>query len=134
MTRYDNQYYIAMELAGEDYLGVNPDRKTRSRKLKKTPALIGSAPFFFVNKRADRDKMTGLRRVLTDVILHGVDLIISDNVKESLKEFDLSYIQFHPAVYIDDEDVWHENYWHLMFYNETRCLSRKGTKQHQVED
>jgi len=134
MTKYDQQYYITMPPAGEDYLGLSPDEKTFNRDYDITPSLVGSSPFFFINKRSDRDKRTGFSRALTDIVLDSVDLIISDKVKESLKEFDLSYIQFHPAVYIDDDDVWHENYWHLMFYNETRCLSRKGTKKHQVED
>ncbi len=59
------------------------------------------------------------------MLFDGTSLLISDSLREKLKFYDISGLQIYPAVYIDDDQHWHEDRWFMNFYQEVDCFDRK---------
>ncbi len=124
MNQYDNEYYIAIEPAGEDHISPIPDQTTADRNYEYLKLPINEKPLIFHNSESERDFKRGIIRPLSDVLFDGNDLIVSDSIRNKLIQHDIDGLQLYPAVYIDDKNHWHENYWHLCFYERLRCLDK----------
>ncbi len=125
MYNYNEQYYISMQPAGEDHIFPMPDQKTADRNYEYLKLPIGEKPLFFSNSQLEIDAKKGIIRPLSDVLFDGNDLIVTDKIRDKLIHSSINGLQLYPAIYIDDNNQWHENYWHLCFYERLNCLDRQ---------
>ncbi|MBL4898702.1 MAG: hypothetical protein JKX76_03525 [Colwellia sp.] len=124
MSNYEDQYYIAIEPAGEDHIFPIPDQKTADRNYEYLKLPMGEKPLFFHNSQQEKDVRRNIVRPLSDVLFDGNDLIVTDSIRNKLIQHEINGLQLYPAVYIDDKNHWHENYWHLCFYERLNCLDK----------
>lgn len=122
---FDEEYYIARRPADEGQLYLKPDAKTFNRRYGYTKLTQGEAPLFFENAFKDKDKKSGKKRSLTNVLIDSPNLLVDNEARDKLKFLEIDGLQIYPAVYIDDDIKWHENYWFLNFYKELDCWDRK---------
>ncbi len=118
MNRYDNEYYIVHEPEGEEHVFPMASKNTASRKYtyKKNDRI--SEPFIFYNG----DKASDNKKNFHGIILDGVNLIISKNIRESIAAENTIGLQYNDSIYIDNDAKWHENLWYLTFYQKSFYL------------
>lgn len=51
--------------------------------------------------------------------------MVSKNIHDKLAQHDIAGLQMHPAIYIDDQGLRHEDYWYLTFTSHFDCWDRK---------
>ncbi len=134
MNKYNNQYYIAQTCFTPTQIHIVADRKTENRDYTFTQLNFGETPLFFKNGFEEKDRRTGGKRVLTDVLMDGASMMVVDAIRDELKKYNIDYMQLYPAVYIDDNQIWHENYWYLNFYRNIDCWDRKYSIYEKFDD
>lgn len=118
MSSYNNEYYIVHNLEGDDHIFLNATKNTAARKYSYMKNDRISEPFFFYND----NKQSSIKSSEIDIMLDGVDLVISDSARKALKSEAVTGLQFNTAVYIDENDVWNEDFWYLTFFEKLYCL------------
>ncbi|MGL0927262.1 hypothetical protein XM79_c11514 [Vibrio vulnificus] len=124
MKNYNNEYYIVFRPSGDDQIYIKPDLKTSKRKYHFKQLAHGGQPLLFSNGFKDEDKN---RWLLTDLFVDSSGLLINEEVKLKLGNYNIDGMQIYPSIYIDDDNVWHEKYWYLGFYKELDCLDRDSS-------
>ncbi|MDX1695055.1 MAG: hypothetical protein R3208_14915 [Ketobacteraceae bacterium] len=133
MSRYDDEYYIVETEYTPTQVFLSPTTETSERSYH-YKRLTSGKPVFFVNGFKERDARTGDKRVVSDVMFDGASFVVRDSIKPFLDQFDIESMQLHPAVVIDDHDVWHDNYWYLNFYGELDCWDRNSSEYEYLDD
>ena len=135
MTDYTAQYYILTRPSGDSVPYLAPDDDTIDRALSREKQPLGSPPFVFSNSWKERNRKEGVKEVVTPVLFHGSDIVVKSSIREALLELQLPNINIHPAIYIDDRDTWHEDYWYVKFENRFDCWDRElsDTSENFVE-
>lgn len=111
----NERYYIALALEGDAKIHLSPDEKTAGRGYHYEKQSSGQAPFFFHNAYPHSDGSGPYP--ITDVLFDGgYEFLVRDFIRDELEKFEINGLQLYPAVYIDDADNWHENYWFLIFH------------------
>ena len=128
---YNEQYYIAEQPPGDDQIYLKPDKRTANRGYHYKQLPQGDNPLFFMNGYREKDNN---RWPIPHILMDGGDLIVIDDIRNELKKYDIDGMQLYPAVYIDDHDKWHENYWFLNFYQELDCWDRERSIYHRDID
>lgn len=115
MTTYEDQYYLVNKKYDESTLYLTPTENTATRDfhLKKIPN--GEEPLFFENAYKENDKKNGISRPLRKAMMWSTDLLVDGKIKEDLEQYDINGLQLYPAVVIDDNGDYHENYWFLIY-------------------
>lgn len=122
MNPFDDSYYIAFH--------TNDDRHPRLTPTKGSEDVIfdggefSGPPLYFINGYRDEDIAANRVEQIGDVLFDGSDLIVSDSIKRYLEKFDTPNLQLYPAVYIDNNDQWHDAYWYLNFTDELECWDK----------
>lgn len=124
MSKYDQEYYIAYTTLNPDQLHIKPKASTAARGYRYTKLTLGEAPLFFVNAFQKRDQKTGARRTVTDILYDGASFAVTDEIKRYLGQFEIASMQHYPAIIINDDDRWHEDYWYLNIYERLDCWDR----------
>lgn len=124
MTNYAAQYYILRRDDNDALPYLEPDDDSAGRSLGEEPQPPGSPALTFSNALKQRNRVNGIQEVITPVLFHGHDLLVKSSVREALLELDLAHVHWHRAVYIDDLDRWHEDYWHITFSRNFDCWDR----------
>jgi len=122
MTDYAAQYYILRRADAVPYLA--PDGDSVDRSLSEAPQPPGSPPLVFSNAFKERDRARRIKEVVPPVLFHGNDLVVNSSIRAALLELGLADVHLHPAIYIDDLDKWHEDYWHITFSRTFDCWDR----------
>ncbi|MDX1695056.1 MAG: hypothetical protein R3208_14920 [Ketobacteraceae bacterium] len=133
MSQYDNDYYIVGTYYTPTQFHLSPTKNTPYRKFR-YKRLTGGEPVFFENGFKDRDARTGDKRSVTDIMLDGSSLVVNEQLKAFLDQFEIDSMQLYPAVVIDDNDVWHDSYWYLNFYGELDCWDRERSDYRSREN
>lgn len=128
MTNYNEQYCILARPRGEDQIFVGLDSRVSSDSFYYTKPNSGSPEFFFNNRAKKRQLKMGVKWPLTSAFVWVSNVMVDRAHYEALKDFNISNLKYHPSIYIDDEDVWHEDYWFLVFYQELDCWHRKRSE------
>ncbi len=123
MKNYNDEYYLVVLPPDGDQIFVEALQKTANRDYYTEKQNPGE-PFFFQNSYREEDKEQGIQHKLPDILMNGAWLIVNDTVRDFLKFYDTKGMQIYPAVYIDDDLSWHENYWFLIFYDDLDCWDR----------
>ncbi|WP_345889271.1 imm11 family protein [Shewanella algae] len=124
MKNYNDEYYIAFRPSGDNQIYIKPDINTAKRQYHFKQLVYGEKPLFFLNGFKGEDKN---RWPLTDLFVDSAGLLINKEVKLKMDNYDIDGMQIYPSIYIDDNNVWHENYWYLGFYKELDCLDRDNS-------
>jgi hypothetical protein len=128
MSAYEQQYYIIYrpETAGVPYLAPDEDTVERRFSFQRQP--VGSPPLIFTNGWKERNLKKGVKDSVKPILFHGTNLVVSSEIRESLLTHEVPNLFMHPAIYIDDRDQWHEDYWYLTFTELFDCWDRTTSK------
>lgn len=122
MTEYDHDYYFIRWNEEQGNLPIlSPDVSTNERRYVANPPLAGSAPLIFTNGFKDEFKQRQVKDFAADILFEGSHFIVRDHIRERLLLLDLPNVYLHPAVYIDDSETWHEDYWFVGVTKEVDC-------------
>lgn len=126
MTDFDEEYFfIRWNAKSGRYPILTPDTNTSERRYAKYPPPEGSAPLIFKNGLRDEFRARGIRDVPADILFEGALFIVREDIRRRLLALDLPEVYLHPAIYIDDRDHWHEDYWFVGIKNEINCWDRE---------
>lgn len=124
MTDYTAEYFIVRRETGDRVPYLEPDDNTLDRTLRRAPQPMGSPPLVFTNGWKERNRAERVKEVVTPILFHGSDLVVSTPIREALLNLALPNVTMHPASYVDDNDTWHEDYWYLTFSTLFDCWDR----------
>lgn len=129
----EKSYYIAMDHEGEQYPVLQPDDDTAGRPFR-SQKLSGSTPLRFRDALKNERQKTGGAELITDIMFCGANLVVKNNVKDVLAPLNLQGLQIYPAVYIDNQNHWHDDYWYLNFYEPLDCLDKTRFEGDEPDD
>jgi hypothetical protein len=125
MGDYNREYYFIEKPKNSDHLpSLMPDINTENRRFRFEAQPMASPPLVFYNGWKDFNKINGIKDVAASFLFDGLDLLVRSNVREELLNYAVPYLDMHPAIYIDDREKWHENYWYLTFTERFDCWDR----------
>jgi len=122
MKNYNEQYYILFNNFANDPSYLRPLRKTASRNYEYEKLHRSGGPAFFENAFDEEDKKAGDKHPIHDVMDAAGWFLFSHRIYEKMQTFEINNFQFFPAVFIDDDDYYHENYVLTNFYGKLDCL------------
>jgi len=85
-------------------------------------------PMMFHNNYKEDDQKEGIKKTIPDILLKINQLIIPKIFMKFLCNFDIQGIELFPAIYIDDDDKWHENLWVVHCYEGLNCLDIENSE------
>ncbi|GAA5645946.1 imm11 family protein [Vibrio proteolyticus] len=110
MSQYNHQYYIVFENYDDDTLYLTTHDRSDHRNYEYTK-LVGSEPMFFTNGYRDEDLAKGISRPIKQAHLSSTYPVITNEIKNALRGIENELFQFYPAVILDDNDTYNEDYW-----------------------
>lgn len=127
MQNYDDDYYFIQQKDDDRLPVLTADENTVARNYTFELQSVGAAPFVFFNGAKDYQKKLGVStlRDLPDILFAGNNLVVCTHIRDSLVALDLPGVFIHPAVFIDDDGRWHEDYWYLTFPQRFDCWDRE---------
>ena len=133
MNKYNEQYYLLFNSAKQpSYL--KPLRKTVDRDYEYKKLQLAGGPAFFENAYKEENRKAGIKQPIYDLMDSSGHYLISDRLYEKMKHFDIANMQFFPAVFIDDDDQWHENYVLTNYYDLLDCLDIENSTITELDD
>lgn len=133
MSCFNDQYYICAIPCGEEQVFAGKNPRTASGRYWYTKQAVGDPPLYFHNSNKEYNLIDGERWPITSVLFYMNSFLVNACVYEELKAFVSLGLQFHPAVYIDDDDVWHENFWFLVFHEGLDCWDQGKSEVSSAE-
>lgn len=125
MSKYDKDYFFIVKDTNDERLPeLAPTDSTENRQHQYMRQPVGSAPFVFTNGWREDNLENKVKDTVADILFDGADLMVRSHIRERLLSYDIPNLAMHPAVYIDDREVWHEDYWYLTFTEEFDCWDR----------
>lgn len=124
MADYENEYFILEALEEDDVPFLTPDKATAKRQFSSERQTAGSPPLIFTNGWRARNRADGVTDTVRPILFHGNNLVVSAVMRESLLHIDVAGMAMHPAIYIDDQDNRHEDYWYVAFTELFDCWDR----------
>ncbi|MBN3492238.1 imm11 family protein [Vibrio neptunius] len=114
MKNYEEQYFQVFDAPFNDAVfSLKPSLETGRRRYTFTKLDFGDGPITFVNS----DK-GDIPFVLSNFFLHGFFPIVSKEIADVIKGYDIDGFQLFPTVLIDDDDKWHEDFFFFNLYQE----------------
>jgi len=124
MTNYNEQYYILFNDFGNAPSYLRPLSKTSSRNYEYEKLHKSGGPAFFESAFDEEDKKAGHKHSIHDVMDVAGWYLFSHRIYEKMQTFKINNFQFFPAVFIDDDNHYHENYVLTNFYGLLDCGAR----------
>jgi hypothetical protein len=125
MKNYNQEYYfIEKDESNERLPSLLPDRNTQDRRFRHENEQPGSPPLVFSNGWKHENLKNRTKDVIADILFDGSNFMVKGYIRERLLNYDISNLNIHPAIYIDDRDTWHEDYWYLTFTRLIDCWDR----------
>lgn len=125
MSVYEQQYYILRAAKGDHVPFLGPDETTADRNFSFESQPLGSAPLIFRNTEKQKNLAEGVKDAVTAILFHGTNPVVRTSIRDALLALDIPNMFLHPAVYIDDRDQWHEDYWYVTFTALFDCWDRE---------
>jgi hypothetical protein len=66
--------------------------------------------------------------ITPDVLFSGHDILVRTEARNKLLRHDIANVFMHPAIYIDDNKEWHEDFWFLTFTTYLDCWDREASR------
>ncbi|MET3130292.1 hypothetical protein AAKU55_000545 [Oxalobacteraceae bacterium GrIS 1.11] len=130
MIDYNNQYFFIGKSIDNPYLpSLTPDTNTENRKFGYKKQHLSSSPLIFYNgaKEFNKNRNVEILQVISEVLFCGADLVVSTRIREALLQFNIPNLDMHPAIYINDDDKRHEDYWYMTFTDNFDCWDRNNS-------
>ena len=129
---YEHEYFFIQPPASNPRVPfLSPDQNTANRHYRFEALPLGQAPLTFQNENRAQNRLQGIKSVTTDVLFDGTDLVVRDKIRERLLDRDIPRLHVYPAIYIDDGDKWHEDFWFLTFTERWDCWDRATSDYEQ---
>jgi hypothetical protein len=132
MSDYDKEYYFVRKRPSDRTLPfLVPDKNTEDKNFGFEPQPPGSPPLVFYNGWKDEYRQ---RRIVTscpDILFCGSDLVVRTPIRNRLLALNVPNLDMQSAVYIDDRDQWHEDFWYLTFLARFECWDREKSDYEQ---
>jgi hypothetical protein len=125
MTNYDQDYYFIVKDTNDERLpelAATDNTENRRYQFERQP--VGSGPLVFTNGWREDNLENKVKETVADILFDGADFMVKSHIRERLLAYNIPNLAIHPAIYIDDRDVWHEDYWYLTFTDEFDCWDR----------
>jgi hypothetical protein len=114
MSKYDQDYFFVVKDNRDERLPeLAATDSTENRQYQHQRQPVGSAPLIFTNGWREDNLENKVKDTLADILFDGADLMVRSHIRERLLNYEIPNLAIHPAVYIDDREVWHEDYWYL---------------------
>ena len=85
----------------------------------------GAAPFVFDNAYTDEFAARGIQEEIADILFDGATFIVRSHLRAQLMALALPHLYLHPAIYIDDQQRRHEDYWYVVLTHHFDCWDRQ---------
>lgn len=129
MNDFDSEYFFIRKPKKSPKIPfLVPDENTVGRRFRFEAQPIGSAPLVFHNADKDENMRAGIVAETPDVLFSGSSVLVRTAIREKLLLLDVPHLSMHPAIYIDDKDKWHEDYWFLTFTEDFDCWDRENSE------
>ncbi len=129
MSSYEEQYYILKKRAfRKKILSLRADENTGRRHHTYEKLDYGDGPVFFENGYAGEVPF-----YLTNVQMDGIYPVVSEDIASMLKKFDIDGFQLFPAIIIDDNRKWHEDFYFFNFYSPLDCVDFEHSEVDEYE-
>lgn len=128
MSDFTKQYFIIESDASNDSVPFLRADDATSMRNYQTEALPLGAPLVFTNGYRGRNKKERVKDVASDILFEGSDLVVKRSIREKLLELELKNVSLYPAIYIDDDEKWHEDYWYVTFTSKLDCWDRQTSQ------
>lgn len=132
MSDYEQQYYILSRPDRDNVPYLTPDMNTAERRFSFERQPVGSPPLVFKNGWRERNLAEGVKDVIKPILFHGTNLVVDSAIRDALLELDVPGMYMHPAIYMDDRDQWHEDYWYVTFTELFDCWDRTTSETSPV--
>ena len=110
----EQQYYVIGK-SDTQYPILRPDERT-SDTFYGVRYVTSSRPLIFSSANKEKNLKSGKREKITGILFSSCDFIIKKDVRDALLRFDIAGVQYHPTVYVDTDDYYHEGYWFVNVY------------------
>lgn len=125
MTHYNDDYFFIRKPKNNKLLPfLQPDLDTEGRRFRFEAQAAGYPPLVFFNAWKEQNLKQGVRSLSPAVLFEGDDLVVSTAIREALLQAEIPDLVMHRAIYIDDQEQRHENYWFLTFTKWLDCWDR----------
>lgn len=124
MTDYTAQYYILRSLDGDRVPFLSADPDTLNRTSNYAPQSPGAPPLIFSNGWKERNRAEGASDVATPILFYATNPVVRTPLRNALMNLHLPHLHMHPAIYVDDRDTCHKDYWYLTFTKLFDCWDR----------
>lgn len=129
MSSYNENYFIALRVPGDDQIYLKADKKTAQRRFRHKKVVLGGPPLVFHDAyRDDRNNWP-----VTDVLVDSSGLLVTDSICNEIKKYEIDSVQFVPSVFVDDLDKTYGGRWFVGFYDELNCLDRGSSEIKELE-
>lgn len=132
MGTIDRQYFFILD-PQQDFVErdlfpfLSPDEDTAALPYSYEKLPLGSKPLKFHNGNKDYVQRRGYTTIRKppDVLFSGSNPLVRSDLREKLLGLDIPNLELQPAIFVDDWNEWHEDYWFLTFTRRFDCWSRK---------
>lgn len=128
-----DNYYIIMEVDCPEHPTLTPDDKTAERSIT-YKKLEFTSPLVFLNGFRKENLRNRTREKIADVLFGGAEVLIKSHIKEAIEPFGFANLQFYPAIYIDNDDHRHDDYWFVNIFKKLECLDTENSEFEPPED
>lgn len=126
MKNYNDEYYFVLkDIANVKLPELMPDVDTAGRRFRYQQQPPASPPLRFSNGFRDDFKKARIQDQVADVLFDGSNFMVTRPIRDALLRWDIAHLVMHSAIYIDDVDHWHEDYWYLGFTTPLDCWDRE---------
>ena len=122
MKPYEEQYYIVRNVYNEDTVYLKPTKQTGKRKYKNSQLVFGEEPLIFEESFDKAFHQKGKQPVFGDAHMDGIYPIVSQKVYDLLKHLNVNNFQLYPAIIMDPNGNYIENYYFFNIYDRLNCV------------
>lgn len=133
MTSIGDEYYFAFRPDVEEIPILQADDKARAMKYRYHDLSAGGAPLRFANGFRAEFLAQGMIENITDILHDAPFCLINADLHAELQQFPTRGLNLYPAVYIDNQNQYHENYWFTNFYQSQDIIDWDGSEFDVVE-
>uniref|UniRef100_UPI003CF2FAAB hypothetical protein n=1 Tax=Massilia sp. TWP1-3-3 TaxID=2804573 RepID=UPI003CF2FAAB len=126
-AQYAEQYYILRPEKLDNIPFLGPDENTVERDYSFEEQPVGSPALIFTNSLKDRCAADRVKEFIGAILFDGNNLVVKTALRDALLDLEVPNMFMHSAIYIDDRDVWHEDYWFCTFTALFDCWDRTAS-------
>jgi len=128
MKTYDDEYYIVFDVYDDNTLYLTALQKSADRDPGHAWLTPGQEPLFFENSYKDDDIKDGKSRAILNAHMNMNSVLMSVEIREKIKDFNIDSVQIYPAVIIDDAGKYYDEYWYVNVFKRLDCLDYERCK------